>query len=165
MPFWAKDLKIGSRMINAQSETAATKPAFRSAWKSRRCLVVADGFYEWPTRETPRLITTKDNEPFAFAGLWEPWGPKDGDRTETFTILTCEPNEFMATIDNRMPVMLAQQDWPAWLCETSASPEQLQSLCKPFPRERMILRAVTTRVGNVKNTDAGLVNPLPEVAE
>jgi putative SOS response-associated peptidase YedK len=81
VPFWAKDLSIGPRMINAQSETAGTKPAFRHAFKSRRCLVVTDGFYEWPTRQTPRLITLKDNEPFGLAGLWESWRPKDGDRS------------------------------------------------------------------------------------
>ena len=165
VPFWAKDLKIGSRMINAQSETAATKPSFRSAWKTRRCLVVADGFYEWPTRDTPRLITTKDNEPFAFAGLWESWGPKDSEKVETFTILTCAPNEFMATIHNRMPVIFTQDQWPAWLGETGAAPDQLQALCRPFPSDRMISWAVSPRVGNVRNTDAGLIEPLPEAAE
>jgi putative SOS response-associated peptidase YedK len=165
VPFWAQDLKIGSRMINAQSETAATKPAFRQAFKSRRCLVVADGFYEWPTRQTPRLITTRDNQPFSFAGPWESWAPKDGERVETFTILTTSPNEFMATIHNRMPVMLAQDAWAMWLGESDATPDQLQAMCKPFPSDRMISWPVSPRVGNVKNTDAGLVEPLPEAAE
>ena len=165
VPFWAKDLKIGSKMINAQSETCATKPAFRHAFKSRRCLVVADGFYEWPTRQTPRLITLRDNEPFSFAGLWESWGPKDGDRVETFTILTTTPNDFMATIHNRMPVMLTPDSWATWLSETAATGEQLQALCKPFASERMISWPVTPRVGNVKNTDAGLIERLPEAAE
>ena len=165
VPFWAKDLKIGSRMINARSETCATMPAFRHAFKSRRCLVVADGFYEWPTRQTPRLITTKDDEPFSFAGLWESWGPKDGEKIETFTILTCPPNEFMEPIHNRMPVLLAQDSWATWLGETGATPEELRALCKPFPSERMISWAVTPRVGNVRNTDSGLVEPLPEAAE
>lgn len=152
-------------MINAQSETAATKPAFRKAFKSRRCLVVADGFYEWPTRNTPRLITLKDSEPFAFAGLWESWRPKDADKFETFTILTCAPNEFMATIHNRMPVMLGQDAWPVWLGEAGATPDELQTLCRPFPSERMISWPVSPRVGNVKNMDSGLVEPLPEAAE
>lgn len=165
VPFWAKDPKAGSKMINAQSETAATKPSFRSAWKSRRCLVAADGFYEWPTRETPRLITLRNNEPFAFAGLWETWSPKDADRVETFTILTCQPNEFMAAIHNRMPVILPQDAWPVWLGESGADSEQLQALCKPFASDRMISWAVSPRVGSVKNTDAGLVEPLPEAAE
>lgn len=165
VPFWAKDLKIGSKMINAQSETCATKPAFRHAFKTRRCLVVADGFYEWPTRQTPRLITLKNSEPFSFAGLWESWAPKDGDRIETFTILTCAPNEFMAPIHNRMPVILAQDAWAAWLGETGGGPEELQTLCKPFASDRMTSWPVSPRVGNVKNTDAGLVEPLPEAAE
>ena len=165
VPFWAKDLKIGSRMINAQSETATTKPAFRDAFKVRRCLVVADAFYEWPTRTTPRLITLKDNEPFSFAGLWESWRPKDGERVETFTILTCPPNEFMVRIHNRMPVMLAQDAWSTWLGETGATPDQLQTLCKPFPSERMTSWAVSPRVGNVKNKDVALVEPLREAAE
>ena len=165
VPFWAKDLKIGSRMINARSETIATMTSFRHAFKSRRCLVVADGFYEWPTRQTPRLITLRDNEPFSFAGLWESWGPKDGDKVETFTILTCEPNEFMAPIHNRMPVMLPHDAWPVWLGENGANADQLQAVCKPFPSERMISWPVSPRVGNVKNTDAGLVEPLPEAAE
>lgn len=165
VPFWAKDLKIGSRMINAQSETCGTKPAFRQAFRSKRCLVVADGFYEWPERTSPRLITLRDSEPFSFAGLWESWGPKDGDRVETFTILTCAPNEFMGAIHNRMPVILAQDSWADWLGETAANSEQLQALCKPFPSERMVSWAVSPRVGNVKNTDAALVEPLPEAAE
>jgi putative SOS response-associated peptidase YedK len=165
VPFWAKDLKVGSKMINAQSETCAIKPSFRAAFKSRRCLVVADAFYEWPTRQTPRLITLKNNEPFSFAGLWETWGPKDGDKVETFTILTTEPNEFMATIHNRMPVLLAQNAWATWLGETGAARDQLLALCKPFPSDRMVSWPVSPRVGNVKNIDAGLIEPLPEAAE
>ena len=106
----------------------------------------------------------RDSEPFSFAGLWESWGPKDGDRVETFTILTTTPNEFMATIHNRMPVILAQERWATWLGETAATAEQLQALCTPFPSDRMMSWAVTPRVGNVKNTDAGLIEPLPEMA-
>jgi putative SOS response-associated peptidase YedK len=165
VPFWADDVKIGSRMINAQSETCGTKPAFRHAFKSRRCLVVADGFFEWPTRDKPRLITLKNGEPFSFAGLWESWGPRDGDRVETFTILTTTPNEFMGTIHNRMPVILAPDCWATWLGETAATAEELLALCRPFPSDRMISWAVSARVGNVKNTDAALVEPLPEAAE
>ncbi len=128
VPFWAKDLKIGSKMINCKSETADTKPSFRSAFKTRRCLVVADGFYEWPTRDKPRFITLKDNAPFSFAGLWESWGPKEGDRTETFTILTTTPNTFMAKVHHRMPVILAPDNWPLWLGEKDAPVEKLRAL-------------------------------------
>ena len=165
VPFWAKDISIGSRMINAQSETCASKPAFRAAYNTRRCLVVTDGFYEWPTRQTPRLITLKANEPFAFAGLWESWGPKDGDKVETFTILTTTPNELMAPIHNRMPVILAADDWPSWLGETAIAADRLQALCRPFWSERMMSWPVSPRVGNVRNTDATLIEQLPEAAE
>jgi putative SOS response-associated peptidase YedK len=152
-------------MINAQSETCGTKPAFRHAFKSRRCLVVADGFFEWPTRDKPRLITLRNGAPFSFAGLWETWGPRDGDKVESFTILTTTPNEFMGTIHNRMPVILAPDCWATWLGETAATAEELLALCRPLPSDRMISWAVSARVGNVKNTDAALVEPLPEAAE
>ena len=151
-------------MINAQSETCGTKPSFREAFISRRCLVVADGFYEWPEKNKPRLITLKNEEPFAFAGLWERWRPKEGDRLETFTILTCPPNEFMAEIHNRMPVILASDAWSAWLGETNAKAEELQSLCRPFPSDRMTAWPVSARVGNVKNDNAELVKPLSDEA-
>ncbi len=160
VPFWAKDLKIGSKMINCQSETADTKPAFRSAFKSRRCLVVANGFFEWPTRETPRFITLKDQAPFAFAGLWESWGPKESEKTETFTILTTTPNEFMAKIHHRMPVMLAPEAWPVWLGEKEASVEKLKALCRPFPSRPMTSWRVDPKVGNVKNHGPELVQPV-----
>ena len=167
IPFWAKEAKIGSRMINAQSETCAIKPAFRDAFKARRCLVVTDGFYEWPTRDTPRLITLKDNQPFAFAGLWESWREKTGDRKrlETFTILTTRANEFMAPIHDRMPVILSPDAWTSWLGEAETSDGRLTDLCRPFASARMTSWAVTPRVGNVRNTDASLVDPLPEAAE
>ncbi len=157
VPFWAKDLKTGSKMINCQSETADTKPSFRAAFKARRCLVVADGFYEWPTRDKPRFITLKDNAPFAFAGLWESWGPKDGDRIETFTILTTTPNSFMAKVHHRMPCMLAPETWPLWLGEKEAPVEKLKALCKPFPSKPMTSWLVDPRVGNVKNNGPELV--------
>jgi putative SOS response-associated peptidase YedK len=167
IPYWAKDAKIGSRLINAQSETCAAKPAFRYAFKARRCLVVADAFYEWPTRDTPRLITVKNNEAFAFAGLWESWRTNEGDkkRLETFTILTTTANAFMAPIHDRMPVILSPDAWPIWLGETKASGEQLLALCRPYASDRMTSWAVSPRVGNVRNTDASLVDPLPEAAE
>lgn len=157
VPFWAKDLKIGSKMINCKSETADTKPSFRAAFKARRCLVVADGFYEWPTRDKPRFITLKENAPFAFAGLWESWGPKEGDRTETFTILTTTPNTFMAKVHHRMPVMLKPDNWPDWIGETDASVEKLKALCKPFPSKYMTSWAVDPKVGNVENHGPELV--------
>ncbi len=149
VPFWAKELKGGP--INAQSETADVKPMFRAAFKNRRCLVVANGFFEWPEKDKPRYITLKDNAPFAFAGLWESWGPKKGDKIETFTILTTTPNSFMEKVHYRMPVMLAPDSWPLWLGEMEAPVEKLKALCKPFPSKVMTSWRVDPKVGNVKN--------------
>ncbi len=154
VPYWFKDIKSAAKMINAQSETADVKPAFRDAWRMRRCLVVADGFYEWPEPAKPRFITLKDNAPFAFAGLWESWGP---ERLHTFTILTTKPNEFMVEVHNRMPVMLAPGTWPTWLGEQKATSSELKALCAPFPSERMISWPVDRAVGNVKNDEPRLV--------
>jgi putative SOS response-associated peptidase YedK len=160
VPFWAKDSKGASRLINAQSESCATKPAFRAAFKSRRCLVVADGFFEWPEKHAPRLIALKDGAPFAFAGLWESWGPKTGDRLETFTILTTTPNAFMAEVHHRMPVILPPEAWSTWLGENAPSDNRLLALCAPFPAERMTAWRVSARVGNVRNDDPSLIEPI-----
>ena len=155
VPYWSKDIKGAAKKINAQSETADVKPAFRDAWRARRCLVVADGFYEWPEPGRPRFITLKDNAPFAFAGLWETWGP---ERLHTFTILTTTPNDFMAGVHNRMPVMLAPQAWPVWLGEKPAATAELKALCAPFPSEAMTSWPVDRAVGNVKNDEPRLVD-------
>ena len=160
VPFWAKDLKIGSKMINCQSETADTKASFRAAFKKRRCLVVANGFFEWPEKDKPRFITLKEKIPFAFAGLWESWGPKEGDTTETFTILTTTPNDFMKEVHHRMPVMLAPDAWSLWLGEKEAPVEKLKELCKPFPSEHMTSWQVDPKVGNVRNHGPELVQHL-----
>jgi len=160
VPSWAKDIKIGSKMINARSEEAAFKPSFRAAWKSRRCLVIADGFYEWPEKSKPRFITLKDGEPFAFAGLWETWKQEDGRTVETFTILTTSANEFMAQVHDRMPVILAEADWSKWLGEIPVTQDELQALCSPFPSERMTCWPVDKAVGNVKNDEPYLVEAI-----
>src|SRR4051812_15786822 len=116
---WADDPSVGNRMINARAETAATRPAFRDAMKRRRCLIPADGFYEWQgradnKRKQPHLIRMKDDRPFGFAGLWDTWRRGD-EPLETFTILTTSPNELVANIHNRMPVIVAPQDFDRWL--------------------------------------------------
>ena len=118
VPFWAKDLKIGSRMINAVGETAATKPAFRAAFKKRRCLVLADGFFEWRIdgkSKIPTYIFLKSREPFAFAGLWETWKSPEDEIVKSCTIITTKPNEFMEPIHNRMPVILSSETEALWL--------------------------------------------------
>ena len=154
VPWFSKDTKGAARMINAQSETADVKPAFRDAWANGRCLVVADGFYEWPEPKRPRFVTLKDNAPFAFAGLWDMWG---AEKLKTFAILTTTPNEFMAEVHNRMPVMLAPEAWSKWLGETAATSVELKALCAPFPSERMACWPVDPAVGNHRNDEPWLI--------
>ncbi len=165
VPFWAKDLKIGARMINAKAETVAEKPAFRDAYRRKRCLVLADGFYEWKKIDggkQPYLIRLKSAEPFAFAGLWADWKDKEsGERIESCTIITTEPNALAATIHNRMPAILSPDAYDLWLDPEAADG---QSLLLPFPEAAMEAFAVSPRVGNVKNDDPGLIEPIPTQA-
>jgi len=163
VPFWAKDAKIGFSTINARAEEAASKPAYREALKKRHCLVPADAFYEWqrpdPKTKRPFAFALKSGEPYAFAGLWENWCPKDGDRLETFTILTTAPNEIMAPIHNRMPVILEPKDYDCWLdADDPATPPV--DLLRPYPAERMAVWPVSARVGNVRNNDPELLEPV-----
>jgi len=151
VPFWAKDMTIGPRMINARSETVASKPAFRAAFKHRRCLIPADGFYEWKkekARKQPFLITMADQSPFAFAGLWEHWQDPQGSVLESCTILTAGSNDLVSSIHDRMPVILRPDDYGLWLDTARAGPDLLQPLLKPYPSERMTMRAVNPKVNN-----------------
>jgi len=162
VPFWAKDPKIGYNTINARAEDAASKPAFREALKKRRCLVPADAFYEWqrPDAKTKRpfAIGMKSGAPYAFAGLWESWRPKDGEPLETFTILTTYPNELMEPIHNRMPVILDPMDFDRWL-DAGDPARPPVDLLRPYPAERMCAWPVSDRVGNVRNNDMALLDP------
>lgn len=161
VPSWSQDAKSAASMINAKADTVAEKPGYRSAFVFRPCLVLADGFYEWAKigakEKQPYFITTKGKEPFAFAGLWERWRPKDAVRDapslETFTILTTEPNELCAPIHNRMPVMLGQEEWAGWL----GTPDQRKALLRSFPVERMECWPVGRAVGNVRNEGPQLI--------
>jgi len=163
VPFWAKDTKIGYSTINARAEEAASKPAFRDAMRKRRCLVPADAFYEWARTESktkqPYAIALRSGEPYAFAGLWEQWRPREGEPLETFTILTTDPNELLEPIHNRMPVVLEPKDYGRWLDHTDPSRPPVD-LLRPFPAEQMIAWLVGDRVGNVRNDDAELLTPL-----
>ncbi len=160
IPFWAKDAKIGYSTINAKAETLATAPAFRAALKRRRCLVPADGFYEWQPLDTktkqPWAITLKDGSPFAFAGLWDTWKDKTtGQPLETYTIITTEPNELTAKLHNRMPVILAPRDYERWLAP--ADPARLPiDLLRPFDADLMTSWKVSPAVGNVRNNSPDL---------
>jgi putative SOS response-associated peptidase YedK len=167
VPSFSKDATGGAKMINARAETVVDKPAYRSAFRHRRCLVPADGFYEWkklsPKEKQPYFITTKNKEPFALAGLYEWWIPREGPRLETFTIITTTPNALCKPIHDRMPVMLDRAAWKAWLGEELLSPSKLQDMLKPFSAERTESWPVDGRVGNVKNDDAELVKPMDAV--
>lgn len=151
IPSWAKDPKIGNKLINARAETLAEKPSFRTALKRRRCLVLADGFYEWQktaTGKTPMYIQMDDGRPFGFAGLWEVWQPPDGSLLKTCTIITTAPNALLEPIHNRMPVILPPEAYAAWLNPAELPAEQVLPLLRPFDAERMQARPVSTRVNS-----------------
>lgn len=160
IPAWARDEKNLYSTFNARADTVETKPAFRDAWKAgRRCLVVTDGFYEWrKTDKQPFCIALGNKQPMMMAGLWERWKPREGEPVRSCTIITTNANALLADIHDRMPVIIGQEDWAAWLGEDPHSDPA--ALLKPFPPERMIMWPVSKRVGNVKNEDAALVEPL-----
>jgi len=163
VPSWAKDPSMGNKMINARSETAAEKPAFRAAFKRRRCLIPADGFFEWQKRpggKQPMFIYLKNQPVFAFAGLWEIWYSPEGDELRTATILTTEPNEFMAEIHNRMPVILRPEDYEAWLSPDEQKASDLEPLLRPFDANRMEAYPVSTFVNSPANDTPEKIEPL-----
>jgi putative SOS response-associated peptidase YedK len=167
VPHWAKDLKFGTRCINARGETLSATPAFRDAVKARRCLIPASAFYEWKktgTAKQPFAIVPTDGPVFAFAGLWENWRDKTaGEGTEwirTCAIVTAEPNELVAPIHDRMPVILPREAWPAWLGETEATSGDLQALLKPYPAGRMRAYPISSRVNSVKIDERSLLAPV-----
>ena len=164
IPMWAKDPSIGNRLINARGETIAEKPSFRGSFKHKRCLILADGFYEWkasPVKKTktPYFIHMKDRSPFAFAGLWDAWESPDGSSIRTCTIITTEPNELMATLHNRMPVILHPRDHAKWLDASHQTPENLLTLIKPYPADVMSAHPVSTLVNKPENDSPELVVP------
>jgi putative SOS response-associated peptidase YedK len=155
IPSWAKDTKLAASCINARSETVAEKPAFRSAFKSRRCLVPADGFYEWVAQgklKLPWRMVLKSGEPMLFAGLWECWQPKEQPavREETFTVLTTTPNQEAGRIHDRMPVILKREDALVWL-RPETTKEQLLSLCVPAPDGCLDTFRVSPVVNSARN--------------
>lgn len=164
IPMWAKDPSIGSRLINARGETVAEKASFRGSFKYKRCLILADGFYEWKTNpgkktKIPYFIHMQDRKPFAFAGLWDSWESADGSSIKTCTIITTEPNDLMATIHNRMPVILHPRDYTNWLEASPQTPEKLIPLIKPFPPDTMSAYPVSTLVNKPGNDSPELVVP------
>jgi len=164
IPYWAKDKSIGARCINAIRETVISKPAFRDAFRQRRCLVPADFFYEWkttPAGKQPYAVGIADGTPMAFAGLWERWRePVAGDVLHSFTIITGPPNELVSPIHNRMPIILPPEAWRLWLGEERTDIEELVDLLRPYPADLMRAYPVGKRVGSVRNNDPALLDPL-----
>lgn len=168
VPRWAKDLRIGSKMINARGETVATKNSFRSAFSRRRCIVTADGFYEWQRLEgteggkpkkQPMFIHRVDGDPLAFAGLHERWTDAEGHREiHTCTIITTSANEMMAEIHNRMPVLLPPAHWEEWLDPDNDDTTGLERLLVPAPEALLTAYPVSDSVNNVKNNDSSLLS-------
>jgi putative SOS response-associated peptidase YedK len=159
VPFWAKDPAIGNQMINARAETLPEKPSFRTPLHKRRCLALADGFYEWQKTEhgkVPMRISLKSGQPFAFAGLWETWKQPEGDLLRTFTIITTTPNALVEPIHNRMPAMLLPEDEALWL-DNSAGVIGWLSALRPYPAELMTAYPVSPRVNAPANDDPAVV--------
>ncbi len=162
IPGWAKDPSIGNRMINARSETVTAKPAFRNAFRNRRCLVVADGFYEWKktgTRKQPYVIRMCDGSPFAFAGLWEHWESAEGEAIDSCALLTTQPNELVGEVHDRMPVILRPSDFDLWLDPSMNKPEKLEPLLRAYPANKMTTFAVSTRVNSPTRDDPACIEP------
>jgi putative SOS response-associated peptidase YedK len=169
VPFWAKDPKIGDRMINARAETLHTSNAFKRAFERRRCLLPADGFYEWQQlagrRKQPWFFRRRDGEPLAFAGLWDTWHDRsageDAPRLRTCTIITGEPNDVVAPIHDRMPVMLPESVWSTWLDVDDHDTDALAGLLVPLPSEDLESWAVSTLVNKAANNGPELLDPAP----
>ncbi len=163
IPFWAKDETIGNRLINARAESAADKPSFRSAFKHRRCLVPADGFFEWATTgdgKQPYHIRFADRRPFAFAGLWERWSADNEPTVESCTILTTKPNELVADLHDRMPVILPAARFADWLVDGPLSSDAAEALLLPHPPDGMEAVPVSTRVNSPRHDDPDCLEPV-----
>jgi putative SOS response-associated peptidase YedK len=163
LPNWTKEPTKAQRPINARAETVATSGLFRGAFKTRRCIVPADAFYEWRAEEggkQPYAIARQDGEPMAFAGLWEGYRWQDGTVTRSYTIVTTNANGNVVDLHNRMPVILEPADWSAWLGEVEADPD---ALLHPLPDGTLRTWPVNKRVGSPRNNDAVLLEPIAEV--
>lgn len=164
IPPWAKDEKIGFKLINARAETLAEKPSFHDAFQKRRCLIIADSFYEWKRHQdktkTPMRIKLKSNQLFAMAGIWERWKSPSGQMTFTCSIITTTPNELMKNIHDRMPVILRQEDETTWLDPRIGDLNSLQQLLKPFPEDFMEAYEVSNLVNSPKNNSSNLIQPI-----
>jgi putative SOS response-associated peptidase YedK len=162
VPSWLKSIDQRYSMINARAETVATKPAYRGSFRERRCLVPADGFYEWKAEaggKQPYRFTLKDGGLFAFAGLWDRWRDPAGGTVESFTIIVTDPNELARAVHDRMPVILDPAAWESWLGSKSKTAD-LVALLQPLPAEAMAVARVSRRVNSPKNDDPSLILPI-----
>ena len=160
IPSWAKDESIGSRMINARAETLTEKPSFKGLLRSKRCLIVADGFYEWKQEngsKIPMYMTLKSGEPFAFAGLWDLWKSPDGEHIRSCTIITTEPNDLVVPIHNRMPAILLPGAYADWLDPDMRDEQALSHWLAPYPAEEMTARPVSRLVNDPKRDSPELI--------
>jgi putative SOS response-associated peptidase YedK len=167
IPSWAKDSSIGSRLINARAETISTKPAFRAALKRRRCLIPASGFYEWKKNpdgktKTPMYIHPPDGKPVAFAGLWEVWHAPDGSEVRSCAIITGEPNELVAPIHDRMPVILDPDCYKRWLTSGEIESDKLSDCIKPYSASKLQVHPVSKRVNSPANDVSECIEPWDE---
>ncbi|MFJ7469490.1 SOS response-associated peptidase [Peribacillus frigoritolerans] len=163
IPFWAKDEKAGYKMINARAETIAEKASFRNAYKKKRCLIIADSFYEWkktPERKIPMRIKLKNHAPFGMAGLWESWKSPEGISIYSCSVITTVPNELMTSIHDRMPVILKPEDEKDWLNPSNNDPAYLQQYLKSFDSEQMEAFEVSTDVNSTKNNSPNLIQQI-----
>ena len=163
IPHWAKTASIGSRMINARAETVAQKPAFRDAFRRRRCLVLADGFYEWQRAGSvrrPMRIVMESGEPFAFAGLWSVWRDSEGNRIPSCTIITTEANDLLRPVHNRMPVILPREMEEFWLDPDVHDTAALGDALTSYPSELMQTYQVSTLVNSARNNGPQVVEPV-----
>ncbi len=165
VPSWSKDTRSAFKLINSRSETISAKPTFKKAFKQQRCLVPANGFYEWKNSavKQPYRIFLKSNEIFAMAGIWEQWNQPDGNMLHTFSIITTRANKLIEGLHERMPVILVPEDEQKWLKEEDEN--RLESLLQPFPDEMMELYAVSSRINQVSQDDARLIEPTADLSE
>ncbi|MET1178637.1 SOS response-associated peptidase [Peribacillus simplex] len=163
IPFWAKDEKVGYKMINARAETIAEKTSFKNAYKKKRCLIIADSFYEWkktPERKIPMRIKLKNHAPFGMAGIWESWKSPEGLSIYSCSVITTVPNELMTSIHDRMPVILKPEDEKDWLNPSINDPAYLQQYLKSFDSEQMEAFEVSTDVNSTKKNSPNLIQQI-----
>lgn len=167
IPVWAKDMGVGAKMINARAETIADKASFKRPLKSQRCLIVANGFYEWPKHgasKTPVFIHCKAKGPFGFAGLYDTWKSPGGDKLVSCTIITTAANDLMQPFHDRMPVILPKKDYTFWLDPSNQDLDKLVALLQPYPADKMLAYSVSPLVNSIRNNSRDCIQPVSAVA-